>query len=66
MELHQARVIMELEQLDDRVEKLFHFRQGERYHLLPQQEQELLTSQLNVMEELARILAARLQLWGLK
>ena len=63
--LHQARVIIKREQVSAECSELFAFRCTEKYAQLTPIEQNMITEQLNAMELLENILAARLKWWGL-
>lgn len=66
MELYQARVIIERDELSEKSRKLFAFRQSEQFTLLPPRDQHLLTEQQNAMELYENILTARLIRMGLE
>lgn len=57
---HQQRVVDEKAELDQRIEKLAVFINGQIFATVPQDERERLTRQLEVMRELSVILADRI------
>jgi hypothetical protein len=63
MEAWQQRVIDEKKQLDERIEKLAIFIQGELYNTLDPVEQKRLTDQIHAMDSYARILGQRIGAW---
>ena len=61
MEGYQDRVVVEKDELDERIEKLTNFIQSVKFQSIPEEEQELLTRQLEVMREYSSILEERIE-----
>jgi uncharacterized protein (DUF169 family) len=57
---HQERVVVEKKELDEKIEKLTAFKEGEVFAGLPVQEQERLSRQLRAMTEYSEILGERI------
>ena len=66
MESYQERMITELKELSDKIEKLDAFIQSEKYMALPKQKRILMMLQLNAMNQYATILACRCEEEGMK
>jgi hypothetical protein len=62
MDTYKDRLLIELAQLSDRVQKLTSFRKTQLYLLLSKEKQELLTDQLYHMGEYEAILKQRIEL----
>lgn len=65
---HEQRVVDELQELEDKIVKLLRFMNpnNKTYTSLPLTEQRLLNSQYNVMNEYAKILTMRIELFNKK
>lgn len=59
----KARVEIELEDLNNKIEKLYKFSKTTNFEKLPTVQQALLTSQHSIMLSYAEILSLRLQHW---
>ena len=57
---HQQRVIVEKEELDDKIKKLLAFTKGEIYRQLPADERDRLRRQFNLMDEYSKVLGERI------
>ncbi len=60
LQLHQERVVIEKDQLDERLEKLLAFRRSERFQEVPVAEQLRLDRQLHIMRKYSAVLDERI------
>jgi len=65
MEAYQARVVIEQEELSEKLTKLRAFCNGQIFEALPSQERGRLTRQLMAMSSYLNILNERIAAWGL-
>ena len=66
MDGYKERVILEKEQLDEKIKKLNDFFTTEIYAKLPDNESTLLSKQQRAMMQYSEILKQRVALWGIK
>ncbi len=64
MEAFIQRIVVELQQLDEKAEKLGEFVKSEKFHSLTPDMQSLMVEQYEVMKQYSVILGKRLELLG--